>query len=148
MPSDSQERLAREIAALGTVDLLIGHHAHVLQPIDRIDDMWVAYGLGNFLSNQNPACCTPSSGDGAILHVEIGDSPDGLTMRTITYTPTWVDRGAMQVIPVADRLAEPDVDQWLRATLRKSWHRTLEAFGALGADQLGVRPSREVASAD
>ena len=51
MPSASQEQLAREIAALGTVDLLIGHHAHVLQPIDRIDDMWVVYGLGNFLSN-------------------------------------------------------------------------------------------------
>ncbi|MDE0189326.1 MAG: CapA family protein [bacterium] len=141
MPSASQERLAREIAALGTVDLLIGHHAHVLQPIDRIDDMWVAYGLGNFLSNQNPVCCTPSSGDGAVLHVEIGDSPDGLAVGTITYTPTWVDRRAMQIIPVADRLSEPDVDQRLQATLRESWERTVEALGALGADQLGVRPT-------
>ncbi|MDE0232659.1 MAG: CapA family protein [bacterium] len=85
VPSASQERLAREIAALGTVDLLIGHHAHVLQPIDRIDDMWVAYGLGNFLSNQSPACCTPSSGDGAILYVRIGDSPEGLAVGTITF---------------------------------------------------------------
>lgn len=141
MPSASQERLAREIAALGTVDLLIGHHAHVLQPIDRIDNMWVVYGLGNFLSNQGPACCTASSGDGAVLHVEIGDSPDGLAVGTITYTPTWVDRRAMQVIPVADRLSEPDVDQRLQATLRESWQRTVEALGALGADQLGVRPT-------
>jgi len=141
MPSASQERLAREIAALGTVDLLIGHHAHVLQPIDRIDDMWVVYGLGNFLSNQNPVCCTPSSGDGAILHVEIGDSPDGLTVGTITFTPTWVDRRAMQVVRVADRLAEPGLDTWFQVTLRKSWQRTVEAIGALGADRLGVRPS-------
>ena len=141
MPSASQERLAREIAALGTVDLLIGHHAHVLQPIDRIQGMWVVYGLGNFLSNQNPACCTPSSGDGAVLFVEIGDSPDGLVVGTITYTPTWVDRRAMQVIPVAHRLSEPDVDQRLQATLRMSWERTVEALSALGADQLGVRPT-------
>ncbi len=141
MPSASQERLAREIAELGTVDLLIGHHAHVLQPIDRIDGMWVVYGLGNFLSNQNPVCCTPSSEDGAVLHVEIGDSPDGLAVGTITYTPTWVDRRAMQVIPVADRLSGPDVDQRLQATLRKSWERTVEALGALGAHQLGVRPT-------
>ena len=148
VPSASQERLAREIAALGTVDLLIGHHAHVLQPIDRIDDMWVAYGLGNFLSNQSPACCTPSSGDGAILHVRIGDSPDGLAMGTITFSPTWVDRRAMQVIPVADRLAEPDVDRWLQATLRKSWQRTVEALGSLGAERLGVRPSRSLPPRD
>ena len=128
-------------AALGTVDLVIGHHAHVLQPIDRIEDMCVAYGLGNFLSNQNPVCCTPSSGDGAILHVEVGNSPDGLAVRTVTYTPTWVDRGATQVIPVADRLAEPDLAHWLQATLRKSWRRTVEAWAPSGPTNSGSGPA-------
>jgi len=47
----------------------------------------------------------------------------------------------MQIIPVADRLSEPDVDQRLQATLRESWERTVEALGALGADHLGVRPT-------
>ncbi len=82
-----------------------------------------------------------SKGTFFILTVEIGDSPDGLAVGTITYTPTWVDRRAMQVIPVADRLSEPDVDQRLQATLRESWERTVEALGALGAEQLGVRPT-------
>ena len=54
----------------------------------------------------------------------------------------------MQVIPVADRLAEPDVDRWLHATLSKSWQRTVEALGALGAERLGVRPSRSLSPRD
>lgn len=141
MPTTSQERIAREIAALGTVDLLIGHHAHVLQPIDRIGDMWVVYGMGNFLSNQSPRCCTPSSEDGAILTVEIGDSPEGLMVRSITYVPTRVDRTVMQVVAVADQLADPDLGHFPKTVLCRSWQRTVDAFGALGADQLGVRPA-------
>ena len=122
------------------VDLLIGHHAHVPQPIDLIDDLWVVYGLGNFLSNQNPKCCTASSEDGAILHIQIGDGPDGVAVWSVTFTPTWVDRSVMQVVAVADRLANPDLDQPRQTVLRQSWQRTVDAFGALGADQLGVRP--------
>ena len=140
LPTTSQKEIAEEIAELGMVDLLIGHHAHVLQPIDRIDDLWVVYGLGNFLSNQNPKCCTASSEDGAILHIQIGDGPDGVAVWSVTFTPTWVDRSVMQVVAVADRLANPDLDQPRQTVLRQSWQRTVDAFGALGADQLGVRP--------
>ncbi|RWF87253.1 MAG: metallophosphatase, partial [Mesorhizobium sp.] len=31
------------------VRLIAGHHAHVVQPLERIDDAIVAYGLGDFL---------------------------------------------------------------------------------------------------
>ena len=57
MPTASQKRIAQAIAQLGMVDLLIGHHAHVLQPIDRIDDLWVAYGMGNFLALRDAVGC-------------------------------------------------------------------------------------------
>ncbi|MDR7219726.1 CapA family protein [Aminobacter aminovorans] len=39
---------AQRLAELG-VGLVVGHHAHVVQPIARIDDTLVAYGLGDFL---------------------------------------------------------------------------------------------------
>jgi poly-gamma-glutamate capsule biosynthesis protein CapA/YwtB (metallophosphatase superfamily) len=29
---------------------VLGHHAHVVQPFERIDGEWVAYGLGNSLA--------------------------------------------------------------------------------------------------
>ncbi len=137
MPDAYQKRIAQAIADTGLVDLLVGHHAHVLQPIDRIGEMWVAYGLGNFVSNQYWG----TTQDGAILNIEIGDSPDGLAVRRVTYTPTRVDRTVMKVVPVADHLLDPDLDSWRRTTLQRSWAATVDTFGALGAGSLGVRPN-------
>lgn len=50
-PNDSQEEIANYLADLG-VDIIIGAHPHVLQPITWIDDTLVMYSLGNFISNQ------------------------------------------------------------------------------------------------
>lgn len=40
--------LARRLAGQG-VGLIAGHHAHVVQPVERIGETVVAYGLGDFL---------------------------------------------------------------------------------------------------
>ena len=50
-PNDSQKEIAQYLADLG-VDIVIGCHPHVLQPITWIDDTLVMYSLGNFISNQ------------------------------------------------------------------------------------------------
>lgn len=50
-PNASQEEIAQYLADLG-VDIIIGTHPHVLQPITWIDDTLVIYSLGNFISNQ------------------------------------------------------------------------------------------------
>ena len=50
-PNDSQKEIAQYLADLG-VDIIIGCHPHVLQPITWIDDTLVMYSLGNFISNQ------------------------------------------------------------------------------------------------
>lgn len=51
MPNDSQKEIAQYLASLG-VDIVIGNHPHVLQPITKINDTIVMYSLGNFISNQ------------------------------------------------------------------------------------------------
>ncbi|WP_413377726.1 CapA family protein [Alkalihalobacillus sp. 1P02AB] len=55
-PNDEQRRLANELSEMG-VDLIFGHHPHVLQPIDKIEqedghETIVFYSLGNFYSGQ------------------------------------------------------------------------------------------------
>ncbi|RWB58886.1 CapA family protein [Mesorhizobium sp.] len=47
-PRQPTRALARRLAGHG-VRLVAGHHAHVVQPVDRIGDSVVAYGLGDFL---------------------------------------------------------------------------------------------------
>ncbi|WAA13463.1 CapA family protein [Fervidibacillus halotolerans] len=54
-PSDEQRMIANELASYG-VDIIFGHHPHVLQPFEWIQTdekrVFVAYSLGNFLSGQ------------------------------------------------------------------------------------------------
>src|SRR6266511_3951852 len=52
-PTAEQRALARTLLASPDIDLLIGSHAHVVQPVERIGDKYVLYGLGNFLSNES-----------------------------------------------------------------------------------------------
>ncbi|KUM26368.1 metallophosphatase [Mesorhizobium loti] len=47
-PRPATRALARRLADHG-VRLIAGHHAHVVQPVERIGDTLAAYGLGDFL---------------------------------------------------------------------------------------------------
>jgi poly-gamma-glutamate synthesis protein (capsule biosynthesis protein) len=54
-PNAAQRSLARALVEAGA-DLVVGHHPHVLQPVERIGDAVVAYSLGNFVfSSGSPA---------------------------------------------------------------------------------------------
>lgn len=50
-PNSHQKEIAQYLSSLG-VDVIIGCHPHVIQPIDKIDNTIVYYSLGNFISNQ------------------------------------------------------------------------------------------------
>ncbi len=50
-PTSEQITIANELSKLD-VDIIIGHHPHVIQPITFIDNTLVIYSLGNFLSGQ------------------------------------------------------------------------------------------------
>lgn len=51
-PVEEEREIAAYLASLG-VDIVIGHHPHVIQPIEYIDDTLVIYSLGNFISAQD-----------------------------------------------------------------------------------------------
>jgi poly-gamma-glutamate synthesis protein (capsule biosynthesis protein) len=49
-PTDAQVAAVRTLLASPDVDLVLGHHAHVVQPFERIEGEWAAYGLGNHVA--------------------------------------------------------------------------------------------------
>lgn len=51
VPNAEQKKIANFLADLD-VDLVIGHHPHVIQPIEYIGETLVFYSLGNFVSAQ------------------------------------------------------------------------------------------------
>lgn len=49
IPNSYQKDMAKYLSSLG-VDIIIGTHPHVIQPIEYIDNTLVIYSLGNFIS--------------------------------------------------------------------------------------------------
>ena len=52
-----QERIARYAVDEGKANLVIGHHPHVLQGIEKYNGVYIVYSLGNFVfgGNKNPS---------------------------------------------------------------------------------------------
>lgn len=78
LPNSSQKRLADRLAALG-VDMVIGGHPHVIQPMElRVDSVtgkrcFVVYSLGNFIS----AMRTTDTRGGALARVTLSRDDAG-----------------------------------------------------------------------
>lgn len=102
-PSPGQRQLARRLAEAG-VHLIIGHHPHVLQPVERIGDTLVAYSLGNFLFDQD---WTTGTRTGGILDLSFGEG----RVLSWEFTATTCDRTCRP------RIAEPIVARMARAIL-------------------------------
>lgn len=68
-PQAGTQEMARRLAGQG-FGLIVGHHAHVVQPIERFDNTTVAYGLGDFLGTALPRQPWPGR-IGAILIVDV-----------------------------------------------------------------------------
>lgn len=159
-PSEQQRRLAEVMLGDGGVDLVLGHHAHVVQPITTIEGRYAVYGMGNFLSNQSAGCCPAGAQDGVIVIIEVEKAPvEGfsadeasaedvrtaeadreLRVTRVSYVPTWVDRDDFTIVDVGAALGDPELPDARRETLTTSWDRTVDAITAEGADDLGVWP--------
>lgn len=131
-PTPEQEILARNLVASPAIDLLIGHHAHVVQPLARIGGGYVAFGLGNFLSAQGPHCCPAATRDGVVLRFSVVEGPQGIfTVQDITFAPTWVEPSTYRVLPAAGRAA-PGTPAATRRALARSSARTTRVLISRG----------------
>lgn len=131
-PSPSQRSVAEQITAAGDVDLIVGHHAHVLQPIEQVNGVWVLFGLGNIISNLPTSSRWPAATqDGAVAVVSFDLGPDGaVTVGRPVIHPTWVDRDAGWIVRlVQPTLADPAIGDDLRASLETSLARTQSVIG-------------------
>jgi len=129
-PTEQQRAIAARLATAAELNLILGHHAHVVQPIERLGETVVVYGMGNFLSGQS----RPATQDGVIVQVTIAEAPGkqgqgDFTVTDLAYTPTWVDRPGYRVLPVPPLLADPATGAPLRAELGRSLERTAAAVG-------------------
>ena len=91
MPNEEQENLV-QMAADEDVDIVLGHHPHVLQPMEWVEgknghETFAIYSLGNFFSGQDEL----DRQIGGILHLTIREYNDKITVTDPEFMPTFVD---------------------------------------------------------
>jgi len=124
-PTPTQLAQAKALLRSPDVDLILGDHVHVQQPVQRIGDKYVVYGMGNLLSNQSPAKgLKPQTQDGAVVGVHVVRRGSRWVADKVTITATYCQIGPYMVWPVTQALAAPSTPGSLRALLRASMERT------------------------
>ncbi len=66
-PNENQKKISRKAIDYGA-DIVIGHHPHVMQPIEEYEGKYIAYSLGNFVFDQYFSEATMS---GFMLEIDI-----------------------------------------------------------------------------
>lgn len=104
-PNEQQDALARFLLRRGIVDVIVGQHAHVVQPIRRLFGRFIVFGEGNLLSNQTAACCPSESQDGLIAILRVRASSLDTRVERVDYVPIRVRHPDFRVEPVGAALA-------------------------------------------
>jgi poly-gamma-glutamate capsule biosynthesis protein CapA/YwtB (metallophosphatase superfamily) len=139
-PTPRQQLMATEILSDGAVDLILGHHAHVVQPIGMVDGRYVVYGMGNHMSNQQsrwgPQYYATEDGITVIAHV--AEQDDGtFATESIEVVPTWVRLDDLHVFAAQDARSSDLADRRvLTDSIERTWERVtrLDTPGVWMAD--------------
>ncbi len=100
-PSTWQKSIAQRLSNLG-VDIIIGSHPHVVQPVELIysedsqNTTVCLYSSGNAVSNQRQelmtSCPTGHTEDGTMFTYTLRKYGDEVTLTDVDIIPTWVNK--------------------------------------------------------
>lgn len=144
-PNEFQKELAKKLCDYG-VDIIIGSHPHMVQPIEMIksdendNETLVIYSLGNFLSNQrNEILNKKYTEDGVIANIGINKNLNtGETkISNVEYIPTWVNKynnknGKLtyEIIPLINEKQFSKIDNLPIDKAKKSYDNTTSIIGS------------------
>ena len=137
-PDADQQNWARQIIASPYVDVILGHHAHVVQPIEQIGGKWVVYGMGNELARH--ATPTNDNREGIMARVTFTEqAAKRWKVTKIEAIPTWIDLAPdIRVIELSRALADPRTPESRRSTYRAATDRIRRYLFSRGALQAGL----------
>ncbi|MFV0633206.1 CapA family protein [Demequina sp.] len=143
-PTDAQRSIVEQIAASGLVDLYLGHHAHVPQPIERLEGgpqgegMWAAFGHGNFLSNQDTQCCVADTNSGYLTTSTITVTPEGDVDVSVEWTATTVDRRDSHTMHVLSDITASGAGNLTASEAAARHQRVADAVGEQASERTTV----------
>jgi poly-gamma-glutamate capsule biosynthesis protein CapA/YwtB (metallophosphatase superfamily) len=141
-PNALQSRLAPRLIRSPDVDLLLGHHAHVVQPLQGVGGEWVVYGMGNLVARHD----TPGAAneEGIAVRFTFTERRGRWRVTEAEYEPLLMmkDRPPIRLVAVDRALADPATDPGLRDRLALARRRTAAVVTSMGATAHGLTPVR------
>ena len=133
-----QKSIAQRLSNLG-VDIIIGSHPHVIQPVELIyseggnHTTICLYSTGNAVSNQRQeimdSCPTGHTEDGLFFTYTLRKYGDEVTLQSIDIIPTWVNKylengGYKYTIYPLDNIEKYGFNATALSKAQKSYERT------------------------
>lgn len=132
MPNQEQVDTATALTASPDIDLVYGHHVHVVQPWDRINGKWVVYGLGNLVANHEVE--RRRAYEGVSSRFTFSERNDGtFEVTRAEYVPTmvteWWPGLDLRLWPVVGTLDRGEGETELLRIAREKSHEAVFALG-------------------
>jgi poly-gamma-glutamate synthesis protein (capsule biosynthesis protein) len=134
LATQEQRDQARRLLASPDIDLILGDHAHVVQPAQKIDGKWVFYCMGNQISRHEDPIA--EGREGIMPKVTFSEvSPHHFRASAAVAIPTWMqDQPDLRLIDIPRALASDTTTA--RQRQEAEFARTkivqyLDAYGAL-----------------
>jgi poly-gamma-glutamate capsule biosynthesis protein CapA/YwtB (metallophosphatase superfamily) len=140
-PNEQQRDLAPRLIASPDVDLLLGHHAHVVQPVENVGGEWVVYGMGNLMANH--AEPEGPKAEGLLTRFTFTEDLAAGTFSApvAEYLPLYQTyEFPIEVLDVPAALASGDTGTTTASRLQTALTRTTEVVTSRGGAEHGLVP--------
>lgn len=136
-PNAQQVETTHALVNSGEFDLIVGQHAHAVQPIEHHKGTWIIYGLGNNLTELSPGYV--ANNDGIMVNSTFERATDGSwQVRDLQWvSSTMVDSPAYRYCITSP--GRPDTDCVSQDYAQESNARVKKIVESLGATEPGAR---------
>jgi poly-gamma-glutamate synthesis protein (capsule biosynthesis protein) len=133
LATQTQQQQAAALLASPDIDVILGDHAHVVQPMQRIDGKWVIYCMGNQISRH--ADPIDDSREGVMPRFTFTEvAPHTFRITKAEAIATWMEMTPnLRLIDLPLALADPATPAAARATYQHAYDQIrgyLDAYGA------------------
>ena len=134
-PNAQQLEVAHALADSGQFTMIYGHHTHSVLPVEKYKGTWIAYGLGNGVTELSPTYVV--NNEGLLLRAQFSqDSAGKWTAADVAWAPSVIVSGPYRWCSVAADApqgvcASPAADADTRL-------RTKQVVESMGAAQAGA----------
>ena len=135
--TDLQKSQAAALLASPDIDVILGDHAHAVQPFEKINGKWVIYCMGNQISRH--AEPNDDNREGVMPIFTFTETAGTWQVSKVEAVPTWMQlTPALRLIDLPAALADPATSAADRATYQQAHDQIAGYLDAYGAATQGL----------